>query len=54
VVELIGQGFGEILRFRLELLSPQAVKTKLPAIQDAIENAIPGSFHFVDCGDPGE
>ena len=30
------------------------LKTKLPAIQDAIENAIPGSFHFVDCGDPGE
>ena len=27
MVELIGQGFGEILRFRLELLSPQAVKS---------------------------
>jgi predicted nuclease of predicted toxin-antitoxin system len=30
------------------------LQSKLPEIQDAIENAKPGSFHFVDCGDPGE
>jgi len=27
------------------------LRTKLPAIQDALERAVPGSFHFVDCGD---
>ena len=31
MVELIGQGFGEILRFRLELLSPQAVNVESQA-----------------------
>ncbi len=30
------------------------LRTKLPAIQDAIQNAKQGSFQFVDCGDPSE
>jgi hypothetical protein len=30
------------------------VKSKLPAIQHAIENALPRSLQFVDCGGPNE
>ena len=38
----------------LSATSWMILRTKLPAIQDAIENAKPGSLHFVDCGDPSE